>query len=39
MATRQPPTPAYHRCECGETFETTEQLLAHARDEHGLSVH
>jgi hypothetical protein len=38
MATRQPTTPAYHRCSCGETFESTEELLAHAREEHGHDV-
>lgn len=28
-----------HQCTCGETFDTTEDLLAHAREEHGLWVH
>lgn len=37
MATRDP-SPASHRCGCGETFESTEALLAHAREEHGLFV-
>ncbi|MFP4218559.1 MAG: hypothetical protein ACLFR6_06960 [Salinarchaeum sp.] len=26
-----------HRCECGETFESTEALLAHVRDVHRFS--
>jgi predicted small metal-binding protein len=25
-------------CSCGEQFETTEELLDHAREEHGLEV-
>lgn len=37
MATSQP-TPTYHTCSCGERFETTDELLDHARAEHGLSV-
>jgi len=37
MATREAPT-TYHTCSCGDQFETTEALLAHARDEHGLAV-
>lgn len=37
MATRQA-TPTYHTCGCGGEFDTTEELLEHAREEHGLSV-
>jgi hypothetical protein len=37
MATRQA-TPTYHTCSCGEEFDSTEDLLEHAREEHGLSV-
>lgn len=28
--------PSYHQCSCGETFDTTEELLAHAREAHGF---
>lgn len=38
MATRQEETPTYHACSCGDQFETTEALLEHAREEHGLDV-
>jgi len=39
MATRQSTTTTtYHSCSCGEQFETTEELLEHAREAHGLSV-
>jgi hypothetical protein len=38
MATRQSTPPTYHTCSCGEQFDTTEELLAHARESHGLSV-
>ena len=39
MATRQSTTTTtYHSCSCGEQFETTEKLLEHAREAHGLSV-
>ncbi len=41
MATRQStsdPTPTYHTCSCGKQFETTDDLLEHARETHGLSV-
>jgi hypothetical protein len=38
MATREDPSPASHRCGCGETFESTDELLAHAREDHGLFV-
>jgi hypothetical protein len=34
MATSQP-SAAYHTCSCGREFDTTEELLDHARDEHG----
>jgi predicted small metal-binding protein len=37
MATSQTPA-AYHTCSCGEEFETTEELLEHARSEHGVWV-
>ena len=37
MATGQT-SPDYHRCSCGESFETTEELLEHARQRHGLAV-
>lgn len=30
---------AYHTCECGAEFDSTEELLEHARDDHGLWVH
>lgn len=33
------PTPAYHQCSCGEHFESTEELVVHAREEHGLPVY
>jgi len=38
MATRQQTPTTYHTCTCGEKFETTEALLEHAREAHGLSV-
>jgi len=38
MATRQQTPTTYHTCSCGEEFETTEALLEHAREAHGLSV-
>jgi hypothetical protein len=38
MATGQTRSPT-HQCSCGETFETTEDLVAHAREEHGLWIH
>ncbi|WP_255151281.1 hypothetical protein [Halorarius halobius] len=43
MATRQQSATgaamdgSYHSCSCGATFDSTEELLAHAREEHGLS--
>jgi hypothetical protein len=27
-----------HRCSCGKTFETAEELREHAREEHGAIV-
>jgi len=43
MATRRPTADAveatgiaYHECTCGETFASTDELLDHARDVHGL---
>jgi len=39
MATREPtPTEAYHTCTCGERFESTDDLLEHAREAHGIGV-
>ena len=32
-------TASYDVCTCGESFDTTAELLAHARDDHGLWVH
>jgi hypothetical protein len=28
-----------HKCGCGESFESTDRLLEHAREAHGLFVH
>lgn len=39
MAARKAPANGYHSCSCGESFETTELLLEHAREEHGLWIH
>jgi len=39
MSTHQPVDGSHHVCTCGEQFESTEELLAHAREEHGLWVH
>ena len=39
MATRQTPPTSHHRCSCGENFDSTDELLAHAREDHGLYVH
>jgi hypothetical protein len=39
MATRQTPRTPHHRCSCGESFDTTEDLVVHAREEHGLYAH
>jgi hypothetical protein len=39
MATRQTSPSENHKCSCGETFTTTEDLVAHARSEHGLWAH
>jgi hypothetical protein len=30
---------AYHTCGCGAEFDTTDELLEHARSEHGTWVH
>jgi hypothetical protein len=40
MATRQPEetATAYHMCSCGETFDSTDELLAHAEDVHRFRV-
>jgi hypothetical protein len=41
MATHQSsPTPdaTYHTCTCGAEFESTDALLDHARESHGLDV-
>lgn len=35
MATSQTPS-ENHQCSCGKTFPTTEDLVAHARSEHGF---
>jgi len=37
MATTQSTT-TYHTCSCGKEFATTEELLEHARETHGLDV-
>jgi hypothetical protein len=31
-------SPSYHRCSCGENFDSTEDLLEHAREDHGFVV-
>lgn len=36
MAAGQTQPTANHLCGCGKAFETTEELLAHAREEHGF---
>ncbi|CCQ33984.1 hypothetical protein HLRTI_002012 [Halorhabdus tiamatea SARL4B] len=38
MATSQQTQSGYHTCSCGESFETTEDLLEHGREAHGLHV-
>jgi hypothetical protein len=38
MATRQPVRSA-HQCSCGASFDSTDELLAHAREEHGIWAH
>jgi len=35
MATGQTQTPT-HLCSCGKSFETTDDLVAHADEEHGF---
>jgi len=37
MATRERST-AYHTCGCGKEFDSTEELVEHAREEHGILV-
>jgi hypothetical protein len=39
MGTRQESTHSYHTCTCGATFDSTEALLDHAREAHGLDVY
>ncbi len=39
MSTQQSTPTMVHQCECGATFETTRELLAHVREEHGFSPH
>ncbi len=39
MATRHQSTSSYHECTCGETFDSTDELLDHAREDHGLGVY
>ena len=34
MSTQGSTSAALHRCGCGETFDSTADLLAHARDVH-----
>jgi hypothetical protein len=36
MATSR--TAAYHTCSCGEEFESTAELLEHARSDHGIWI-
>jgi hypothetical protein len=36
MATRPESSGGYHTCTCGESFDTTDQLLEHAREAHGI---
>ncbi len=38
MATSQQPPTTYHTCSCGEEFDTTDDLLDHAREAHGFDV-
>lgn len=37
MSTQQSTPNSRHRCECGETFDTTQELLAHVREVHQFS--
>jgi hypothetical protein len=39
MATRPESPERYHTCTCGASFPTTDELLEHAREEHGLGVY
>lgn len=36
MATRQRAPESYHVCSCGETFESTDELVEHGREVHGI---
>jgi hypothetical protein len=36
MATREKSSSGHHTCTCGASFATTDDLLEHAREEHGL---
>jgi len=38
MATRQQTPTTYHTYSCGEEFDSTEELLEHAREAHGIGV-
>ena len=38
MATKKPEAEAVHRCSCGATFDTAEELREHAREEHDAVV-
>jgi hypothetical protein len=38
MATRQQSPTTYHACTCGEEFNSTDELLEHAREDHGIGV-
>ncbi|SDZ80402.1 hypothetical protein SAMN04488065_0443 [Haloplanus vescus] len=37
MSTQQPSATEAHQCGCGETFDSTEELLDHARTVHHFS--
>jgi hypothetical protein len=39
MATGQCASSGFHACSCGERFDTTEELVVHAREDHGLWIH
>ena len=39
MATRGQSPERYHTCTCGESFASTDDLLEHAREAHGLGVY
>jgi len=36
MATSPESSDGYHTCTCGESFDSTDDLLEHAREVHGL---